>query len=229
MNNAIILAAGSGTRMGASLPKQFLLLAGKPVLLYSVETFQENCNIDEIAIVCQEQWLPKVKEMTAGFSKVRKYIIGGKERFQSSLAAISAFSDSNCMVLIHDAARPLVSHRIINDCVDALQHGYKAVNVAVPLSDTIFFVDDQGFMGPVPARALLRHGQSPQGFHLGTLKAAYEIALNDLKFTTTDDCGVIQTYLPENKIFLVEGDMKNIKLTYEEDLALLEKYLIMCK
>ena len=169
---AVILAAGAGNRMGDVLPKQYLLLNHKPVLLYSVETFQQNANIDEIAIVCQENWFAKVQEMVAPYSKVKKVLIGGKERYQSSLAAISSYNEDNAFFLIHDSARPLVTHQIINDCVAALKKGYKAVNVAVPVTDTVFFIDEDGNMGDVPPRTSLRHGQSPQGFHLGTLKTA---------------------------------------------------------
>ena len=105
---AVILAAGAGNRVGSQIPKQYLSLNNKPVLLHSIETFQKNSNVDEIAVVCQDIWIDRVAEMVSPYPKARKLLIGGKERFQSSLAAISAYDEDDSLFLIHDAARPLV-------------------------------------------------------------------------------------------------------------------------
>ena len=120
--------------------------------------------------------------------------------------------------------RPLVSQRIITDCLNALQQ-YKAVDVAIPCTDTIIEVNAEGHICHITPRSMLRNVQTPQCFRLETIDEAYRIGLNDPNFITTDDCGVVHRYLPEEPIFVVEGDTTNIKVTYPEDLILAEKVL----
>ena len=131
--------------------------------------------------------------------KVSKILHGGKERYDSTLAALNAFS-KEANLLIHDAVRPLVSDRIIHDVVEALEK-YEAVDTALPTIDTIIEVDENyDFIKNIPNRHLLYRSQTPQAFKTHILKKAYEIALQDPNFQTTDDCGVIKKYLPEVKI-----------------------------
>lgn len=157
-----------------------------------------------------------------GFTKISKILHGGKERYDSTLAALNAFSEE-ANLLIHDAVRPLVSDRIIHDVVEALEK-YEAVDTALPTIDTIIEVNEgHDFIKNIPNRHLLYRSQTPQAFKTHILKKAYEIALQDPDFQTTDDCGVVKKYLPEVKIKVITGDNQNIKLTYPEDLFLLEK------
>ena len=225
MNIAVILAGGNGVRMGAELPKQFLKLAGKKVIEYSIEAFEQNASIDEIIVVSNEatKGLVEVLINENQYQKVKKVLIGGKERHHSSLAAINNCNDEDSL-FIHDSVRPLVSQRIINDCVEAIK-AYQAVNVGIQPTDTIYSVNQNHEMQKVHPRNELRHGQSPQVFKRETIRKAYEIALKDPNFTTTDDCGVVLKYLPEVPVFVVDGEVNNMKLTYKEDLALLEKFL----
>lgn len=120
--------------------------------------------------------------------------------------------------------RPLVSQRIITDCLTALQQ-YKAVDVAIPCTDTIVEVDASGAICRITPRALLRNVQTPQCFRLDVIARAYELGLQDPNFITTDDCGVVHHYLSQEPIFVVEGDTTNIKVTYPADLILAEKIL----
>lgn len=222
---AVILAAGSGSRTGLSTPKQFLLLGGKTVLEHSVQTFHNHPGIDQVVIVTATEFIGKVQDIVKAnnWTKVTAVLPGGKERFDSSLAAVRYFSSKPDMVMLfHDAARPLVSERIITDALKAMET-YNAVDVAIPTVDTIVQCDAQGtHMESIQNRNLLWRMQTPQGFRQKTIARAYEIALKDSQFTATDDCGTVLRYLPNEKVGIVRGSERNIKLTYADDISLLE-------
>lgn len=226
MNIAIILAGGSGTRLGGDTPKQFLAVGGKRIIEYTIEAFENHPLIHEIAIVGRSDLLPELQTLVEQnrYLKVRRLLAGGKERYHSSLAALAAYKGQDDHLLFHDAVRPLVSQRIITDCIAALD-SYEAVTVAVPATDTIYQVDDRQRIVQIPPRSSLRHAQTPQCFRAATIRRAYEQALQDPAFTTTDDCGVVQRYLPELPIYVVEGESTNIKVTYPEDLRLMGELL----
>lgn len=224
MNVAVILAGGSGSRFGGERPKQFFLLNGKSILEYSIEAFENNDRIDEIAVVCNPAYISEVSVMIANnqYKKIAKILSGGNERYLSSLAAINAYSDDSVNLFFHDAVRPMVSQRIICECIDAMEL-YNAVNVAIPATDTIIRVDcKNNRIVSIPDRSELMYGQSPQGLKRGIIKKAYDIALKDPGFKTTDDCGVVKNYLPDEAIYIVKGEPINLKVTYIEDIFLLE-------
>ncbi|MCB4763029.1 MAG: bifunctional cytidylyltransferase/SDR family oxidoreductase [Sulfurovum sp.] len=222
-NIAVILAGGIGSRLGYSKPKQFIKVAGKMIIEHTVEIFQKYNEIDEIAIVCHKDYIDTVESIVISnhFNKVKKILNGGSERHESSLAAIDAY-DEECNLIFHDAVRPLVSNMIIGDTVKALSQ-YNAIDVVVPATDTIIQTDGE-LITDIPNRDVLRRGQTPQGFKRSIIKKAYDIALKDDHFKATDDCGIVKTYLPNEPIFLVRGEESNMKLTYEEDLFLLDKF-----
>ena len=221
----VILAAGSGSRTGLSTPKQFLLLGGKIVLEHSVQTFNDHPGIDQVVIVTSPEFISKVESIVKAnnWKKVTVVLPGGKERFDSSLAAVRYFSDKPDMVMLfHDAARPLVSAEIITDTLKAMET-YDAVDVAIPAVDTIVQCDKEGTcMESIQDRSLLWRMQTPQGFRQRTIAKAYGIALKDPQFTATDDCGTVLRYLLDVKVGIVRGSERNIKLTYADDLSLLE-------
>lgn len=222
---AVILAAGSGSRTGLSTPKQFLMLGGKTVLEHSVSAFQQNAGITQIVIVTSKEYIPKVEQLVQKnrWSKVSSILPGGKERFDSSLSAVRAFADQpDAIMLFHDAARPLVSQRIISDAINAMKT-YNCIDVAIPAVDTIVQCGADGRqMESIQDRNLLWRMQTPQGFRQKTIRKAYEIALKDPQFTATDDCGTVLRYLPDEKVGIVRGEESNIKLTYADDVPLLE-------
>lgn len=225
-NIAIILAGGSGKRVGGNLPKQFLKIAGKTILEHTLETFENHPQIDEIAVVVPSDYREFTQSLlrTNTFSKVKHILTGGAERYLSTLAALAVYT-SACRLLIHDAVRPLVSGQIITNVIKALDTA-NAVEVAIPATDTIIEVDPtHTYIIRIPERELLYQVQTPQGFQSQTLKTAYEKALQDPHFRTTDDCGVVRKYLPEEKIYLVPGDPQNIKFTYAGDQHFLEQLL----
>jgi 2-C-methyl-D-erythritol 4-phosphate cytidylyltransferase len=229
-NVAVILAGGLGLRFNAGCgsridtPKQFIKIAGKSVIEHTIDIFEKNVLIDEIAVVTPSLFIADIEGLLAsnGWIKVKKILVGGKERYDSSMVAIDAY-EGECNMLFHDAVRPLVSDRIINDVVKALEK-YNAVGVAIPVTDTIVQIEDD-FIRSIPDRKIFRRMQTPQGFKLSTIKQAYKTALADKEFVTTDDCGVVVKYQPNEKVFIINGEESNIKLTYKEDFYILEKLL----
>ena len=220
-NVAVILAGGTGKRMGAYLPKQFLKIAGKSIIEHSIAIFEKHADISEVCVVIHSNFVADVERIVsgAGFSKVRKILCGGKERSDSSLAAISAYEgEQNVNLIFHDAVRPFVNQRIIDDVVAGLADG-KSVAVAIPSTDTIFKLNNAKCIESVPQRDFLYRAQTPQAFSYDTIKKAYDLALEDPNFKASDDCGVVLKYLPKESIHIVEGDEKNIKITFEQDLA----------
>lgn len=224
---AFILAGGSGQRAGGSLPKQFWKVNGKTILEYSLESFHSISSIDEMVLITHPAWRQTCEGILAGnrFPKIRHLIDGGRERYLSVLAALKLYEGQSCHLLIHDAVRPLVTRRIIEEVIASLQK-YGAVNVAIPATDTIIEVDpEHNCISRIPDRSRLYQVQTPQGFHNEVLQKAYRQALQDPHFKTTDDCGVVKRYLPKQEIKIVPGDITNLKLTYQEDLILIEQLL----
>lgn len=222
---AVILAGGSGTRLNSGLPKQFIKVAGKMIIEHTIQCFQDHQEIDEIAVVCNPIFKYKIEDLIARneFNKVTKILNGGGERYESSLSAIDAYKIEyqDCHLIFHDAVRPLVNQSIISNTIKALDN-YDAVDVAVPATDTIIKVNNDN-ISSIPNRSELMRGQTPQAFRLSILDNAYKLALADKGFRTTDDCGVVVKYCPEIPIYVVNGEESNMKLTYQEDLFLLEK------
>lgn len=233
MNIAVILAGGTGSRMGGSLPKQFLDLDGRPVIAHSIEAFDSHPAIDEVAVVIHPDWRGRMEEIVAQghWQKVKKIIDGGSERYMSSLNAIMAYIDEpdDTNLLLHDAARPFLSADIIDRVVAALER-HDAVGVAVPSTDTVWevhpdFIVEQTteisrFVARIPERKLMWRAQTPQAFRLPLIRDAYQRALQDPRFQATDDCGVVRKYMPGTKITVVEGNERNRKITFPEDLQI---------
>ena len=218
---AIILAGGTGSRVGGNTPKQLLPLAdGRSILEHSVEAFEQAACIEEIAIVMHPDFLNEAESLRAknSWKKVTKVIAGGNERWESSWQAIQAFNDQSSEVCLwlHDCARPFVSQRILADVAEALQT-HAAVTVAVPVTDTLYKVQDNT-VKQIPSRSEYMRAQTPQAFHLDILKEAFERALKAGKMIVTDDAGVVLQYLPEQPIYIVLGEEANKKITYKEDL-----------
>ncbi len=223
-NIAIVLAGGVGSRLGLSTPKQFFKVAGKMVIEHTLDTFEHNTHIDEIVIVSNPVYVSDVENIVLrnGWKKVKKILKGGKERYDSSLSAIHAYEGGEEVNLIfHDAVRPLVSQRIIDDVCEALKQ-YEAIDVTVPAVDTIIEAEGD-HIASIPDRSRLQRGQTPQAFRLSVIAEAYKRALNDPNFKVTDDCGVVVKYMPEVPVHLVAGEESNMKLTYKEDTFLLDK------
>ncbi len=214
-NIAVILASGTGSRFGTDIPKQFYRIKDKTVLEMSVEAFQDNSGIDEIIVVSNPDFIEETSKLSLKYSKVSQIVAGGDTRQQSSYNGVFSVEDDNANVLIHDAARPFISQNIISNCIEALKT-HKAVNVAIESSDTIFEIDENNIIKAMPQRKFLRRCQTPQCFDINIIKKAHELALND-NFSATDDCGLVFQY-NLSEIYVVEGSVENIKITYPDDI-----------
>ncbi|MEV0202659.1 IspD/TarI family cytidylyltransferase [Nonomuraea sp. NPDC050691] len=220
----VVLAGGVGQRMGLGRPKQLATVAGRTILEHSIALFDGSPDIDEVVVLMTPGLVDEARELVgrAGFRKVTKVVEGGASRTESTWRALQAIGAEECDVLLHDAVRPLLEPRIITDCVRALRD-HRAVEVAIPSSDTIFAVEP----GPggetiteVLDRSRLRRAQTPQCFRLSVIREAYERALADPGFAdrpATDDCGVVLRYLPDVPIHIVPGSERNMKITHPVD------------
>ncbi|NUA88053.1 bifunctional cytidylyltransferase/SDR family oxidoreductase, partial [Escherichia coli] len=210
------------------LPKQFTKLAGKAVIEYTVEAFEKSLNIDEIIIVSHPSYVDLIWKFVKKnqWKKVTKVFNGGKERFDSTYSALQGLEgeDNNSNILLHDAVRPLINESIINNCIDALRN-FEAVDVVIPSADTLVEVYDDGCISNIPNRAVMRRGQTPQAFKLGTLKQAYQRAINAQRFSFTCDCGVVRSMVPGVRVATVVGAESNMKVTHPIDLFIAEKLL----
>ena len=193
----VILAGGVGARLGLDVPKQMVKVAGKTILEHTVHVFNQNPNIDEIIVMITPGWSEHVATLLNDrFAKVTRILEGGDTRNETTKRVLNAIEDTEAKIILHDAVRPLVDQRIIDDCVQELD-SFDAVDVVIPSSDTIVEVDDNGIITNIPNRSRLRRGQTPQGFKISVLRQAYQLADLDPDFAATDDCGVVISYLPQ--------------------------------
>ncbi|XVQ12223.1 2-C-methyl-D-erythritol 4-phosphate cytidylyltransferase [Spirillospora sp. CA-255316] len=220
---AVVLAGGIGQRVGAPTPKQLIEVGGRPILAHAIAAFDAHPGVDTVLVVMAAGHLRTAAALAAPFGKVDAVIEGGDTRTASTVAALRALEDrpGTARVLFHDAARPFVDAAVIGRVLEALE-GYDAVAVGVPSSDTIVAVDEDGLVAGMPPRASLCRFQTPQGFRLGTVRAAYERALADPGLRATDDCGIVHRYLPDVPIRVVEGSERNLKVTHPLDIVLAE-------
>ncbi|SFB90960.1 2-C-methyl-D-erythritol 4-phosphate cytidylyltransferase [Brevinema andersonii] len=222
-NIAIILSAGSGIRMQAQKPKQFLIINKKTILEHTISIFDKCPLIDEILLVIRLEDHSEIKNILANVQLNKQYHItfGGQERYHSTLSALNFYKErTNINMIIHDAARPLLAPSTLEQCIKSLLH-YSAVAVGTPSTDTLFKVDGS-IIQDIPNRQDFWHAQTPQCFHIEVLEQAFNKALQDKNFRPTDDCSVIKTYCPEIPIFLIEGLHSNIKITHRNDLLTAE-------
>jgi len=218
-NYAIIVAGGTGTRMQAAVPKQFLLLAGKPVLMHTIEAFHSSAAKPAIILVLPVDYHTYWNELCVEhhFKVPHQLITGGETRFHSVKNGLDLISDTDTVIAVHDAVRPLVSRTIIEDTYQyAAGHGNAVTCVKSR--------DSVRLMEAGVSRSLVRDEvylvQTPQTFQSAQIKRAYE-QVYDPKFT--DDASVVEE--TGIKINLFEGSHQNIKITFPEDIAIAEAIL----
>ncbi len=219
-NYGIILASGMGTRYSNDIPKQFVKIAGKTVLEHTIEIFEKSSNIDKVILVITPEYRQIAEEILLknDYKKIIKLLNGGKTRKESSYIGITSIDDKEANVVIHDCARPFLTPKIIKDCINALEK-YNAVDVAIHSADTIIKVKSN-IIQEIPERKHLMRGQTPQCFKLSLIKKAHELSKDDENFT--DDCGLIVKYNLDD-VYVVEGDIENIKLTYPSDIYMADR------
>ena len=230
MNIALIVAAGSGSRMGnADKPKQFLPIYGKPLMIHTIEAFEVHDEIDAIVVVTTEAYIDQVKVWCKQYDlgKIKAVVAGGDSRqisVHNGLQAVKAISKdpSNDIVLIHDAARPLISQRIITDNIRVCEK-YDALDTVIKASDTIVRSVNEETISDIPARNELYQGQTPQSFKLSLILDAHEYVKTHEVNNVTDDCKLVLSLGKE--VRLVEGSKQNFKITTFDDLMMLKALL----
>ena len=210
---AVILAGGRGTRMGTETPKQFLEIAGKPMIWHTLKAFEES-DADELVLVAPEggaEYCRKEIVEKYGFRKVRHIVEGGAERYDSVYAGLLALRDSGCsLVAVQDGARCMVTPDIIRRSYEAAEQ-YGACVIAVPSKDTIKLADDEGFAAETLPRQRLWTIQTPQTFRYDLCLKAYSIMMSspETKEGVTDDAMAVERFT-DTKVKLVMGDYRNI-------------------
>lgn len=221
---AVVLAAGSGSRMNSRIRKQYIEISGKPLIYYALQAFEQSV-IERVVLVvspgeeayCQREIVEKY-----GFHKVVKVTAGGDERYHSVFCGLQQLE--NCRyVLIHDGARPFITDEIIERTLQgALEYG--ACAAGMPAKDTIKISDENGFAKHTPERNHVWTIQTPQAFDYSLIRHAYEELFRAKDCMVTDDAMVVEKYL-DRKVRLVQGSYYNIKITTQEDLMVAEVFL----
>lgn len=235
---AVLLSAGRGSRMQSDIPKQYLPLAGKPVIWYSLNAIEQSEIIDDCVLVCGEDDIPYVREKVVNaysFRKVQAVLPGGAERYASVANALRWLADgrnTDGYVFIHDGARPFLTETILRDTCEAVRR-YHACAAAVPSKDTVKIADAEGLVVQTPDRRSVWNIQTPQVFDAALIEDAYARLTEMLPelqkkgIAVTDDAGVVEL-MTDCRVKLVEASYRNFKITTPEDLGAAEQLLNDC-
>lgn len=221
---AIVLAAGRGSRMKSEVQKQYMTLAGKPVVVHSLEQFEKS-DVDEIILVTGEEEIEYCRENIVDayhITKVKKIVAGGSERYESVYYALESMDDCQ-YVFIQDGARPCITGEIIQSCIKNVRE-YGTCIIGMPVKDTIKIVDESAFAKETPNRATLWQIQTPQCFVYDEIKLAYEKMMESGVNNITDDAMVMEQF-GDRRVKLVCGSYENIKITTPEDMEIGELFL----
>lgn len=223
MNLGVIFAGGCGTRMNTkSKPKQFLDLNGKPIIIYTIELFDNHPQIDGIVVVCIESWIPYLKKMIRKFeiTKVVRIVPGGnsgQESIYNGLCAAEDFTkeknEQNSIVLIHDGVRPLITEETITDNIEKVKECGSCITT-VPAIETVIVDNHDGTLN-IPKRSDCLMARAPQSFFLDDIIGAHRRSQKEGITSFIDSCSLMSHY--GYKLGLVQGPMENIKITTPTD------------
>jgi 2-C-methyl-D-erythritol 4-phosphate cytidylyltransferase len=228
MNIALIFAGGSGVRMGnTGKPKQFLQVNGKEIIIYTVEKFEKHELIDEIVIVCIEQWIPYLNELLKKYEiKKVKYVIPGgltgQESIYKGLSCVNDNFEDNPIVLIHDGVRPLVRKDHITAIIESVRKNGNAVSVS-DVIDSIVIVDENNLITGSPKRSTTFHSRAPQGFWFKEIWECHKMARSEGVSDMVNSAALMEHY--GYKLYAVKGDNDNIKITTPLDFYLFRSLL----
>lgn len=220
MNIALIFAGGVGTRMEGTIPKQFLEWNGKTILIQTLEKFENHPNIDEIVLVCKEDWIEYTNKLItkAGIKKVVSTIKGGSTALQSQYFGLREISnlhkEERCIVLIHDGVRPLVDSETISACINCTEENGNAITVTNAI-ETVICVDENSDVTQILDRSGCRMAKAPQTFFLNDILAAHEKAIIENHHTYIDSASLMIAY--GHKLHTIIGKSENIKITTPSD------------
>ena len=227
MNIAVIIAGGAGVRMGQDIPKQFLNVFDKPVIVYTLEAFQQHPMIDAIEVVCIDGWHDVLKAYCKqfGITKLENVVSGGangQESIHNGVTDLMIRHNSDDVVLIHDAIRPMVTAEIITNCIKVCQQYGNAITV-IPCAEAMLLTADGLSADDQIARSSLKRTQTPQAFHLGDLADAHAEAQNRGITNSIASCTLFVEF--GRKVYFSAGAEKNVKLTTPEDIEIFKALL----
>lgn len=229
LNIAIIFAGGTGTRMGAGLPKQFLQINGKPILIHTLDNFQNSSSIDKIYIACKEDYIEQTKKEVEKFqiTKVAGIVPGGNTSQDSIFNALSKAREDNpddSIVLIHDGVRPFLSDEVIRANIESVKSHGSAIT-CTSCYETVILSEDGKKIEQVPSRDIAYTAQAPQSFFLGEIVEAHIATrkVNPNYNDIVDSCSLLRKMGKE--IYVVKGNRGNIKVTTPEDFYILRALL----
>lgn len=224
MNIAVIFAGGSGERMHTKdVPKQFLLIHNKPVIIYTLEWFDKHPEIDAIVVACKEDTIDFFNSLIYKYriEKVKEVVPGGKTGQMSiynGLCAAKKVADEagekNAIVLIHDGVRPMINTKIIADNIASVKKNGSAITTGL-VTETVLVIDDNGTIDYVPNREKSRVAKAPQSFWLNDILEAHQKAQHDGIYNCIDSCTMMKGY--GRSLYLVDGPAENIKITTQSD------------
>lgn len=226
-NIALIMAGGSGDRMGTDTPKQFVCLGGVPVILYTLKAFQEHPEIDEIAVVCVPGWEGFVRELAQKYDigKLKHIFVGKKsshESIQAGIEGLCRVYGMKDIILVHDAVRPFVSAQIITDNIDVCLAKGNAIT-AVSGNEALMYSADGIASGQCFPREVMYKAQTPHTFRLEDLKEAYEEA--GQKGICAQSLYTLMAELKRYPLYIAKGHRLNMKLTVPDDVLVFEAIL----
>ena len=227
MNIALLIAGGVGKRMGQEIPKQFINVLDKPVIIYTLEAFQQNQNIDVIAVVCLNQWEHVLEVYARQFNNTKlKHIFKGGDCGQASIRngifGLEELYGKDSVVLIHDGIRPMISQEIINDCISTTREYGNAITV-IPCAEAMVVTNDQKTSNKVYPRDELKRTQTPQGFFLGDICDLHREAIQ--RGILNSVASVTLMIELGKKVNFCRGSEKNVKLTTVEDIDIFKALL----
>lgn len=229
MNIAVIFAGGVGQRMHSrDVPKQFLEMHKKPIIIYTLEVFDNHPEIDVIVIACKEEWIPYLEKLIYKFriEKVKRIVSGGDTGqmsiYQGLLAANDISRGERAIVLIHDGVRPLIDSKVISDNISSVRKNGSAITTAL-VHETILVVKDDESINYVPDRAHSRVAKAPQSFWLDEILEAHVLAQKEGVYDYIDSCTMMKKY--GYSLYLVDGPLENIKITTPDDFFIMRAIL----
>lgn len=228
----LILAGGIGSRMGSDMPKQYLEIGDKPIIAHTAERFLEYEDFEKIIVLCPEEWIDYTSEIIKDKCLSEKaenieVIAGGDSRNETIMNGIAYIEDNfeiddETIIVTHDAARPFINRRIIDENVEKCIR-YGAVTTAIAATDTILKCDSEKLIEDIPDRNNMYQCQTPQTFHAKELKELYSALSEKEREILTDASKIL--VLSGKKVAIANGERTNIKITYKEDLIFAESIL----
>ena len=221
MNIAVVFAGGVGRRMHTKeLPKQFLQVYGKPIIIHTLEIFETHKDIDAVVISCVKEWIPFMNDLIQKYNlkKIKSVVAGGatgQESIYHGLLAAKAIAYEDAIVLIHDGVRPFIDHQVISANIASVKEHGTAITTS-KVTETILVVDNTNLINEVPNRDNSRIAKAPQSFWLNDILKAHTNAIAEGRNDFIDSCTMMEHY--GYKLYLVDGPIENIKVTTPQDI-----------